>query len=120
MATPADHECERGFCACNGFSRGVHAERRQARDRVDVRAPLKRATSTQYEPGILRRMGSNASTAAEAMGVGGTLPDDRPVPAQSLLQGLRQPGRAAGSDLVTAARLPRVLVLLPQGARRAG
>ena len=28
-------------------------------------------------------------------------------------------GRAAGSDLATAARLPRVLVLLPQGARGA-
>src|SRR6516165_7108709 len=101
------------------YHRGCACWRRQARDRVDAIPPLKRATSAEYEPAYQGGWGSNASTAAEAMGVGGTVSDDRPVPAQSLLQGLRQPGRAAGSDLVTAARLPRVLVLLPQGGRGA-
>src|SRR6476646_3492547 len=74
---------------------------------------------TVYEPGMPGRMGSNAGAAARAMGVGGTVPEDRPVPAQRLLQGRRQPGRADGSDLVDPARLPRILVLLPQGRRGA-
>src|SRR5215469_8012292 len=86
--------------------------RDDARCRTGTRAKIS-------EPGMPGRMGSHAGAEGDAMGVGGAVPQDRPVPAQGLLQGRRQPGRATGSDLVTAARLPRILVLLPQGGRGA-
>jgi hypothetical protein len=91
---------------------------RSRRDTILVDSALPGSVAFEPSPACQGGWGAMLAPPMRKWEVGGTVSQDYLVPAQSLCrEPATRPRREA--DLVAAARHPRILVLLPQGARRA-